>query len=48
MQVSINVDDPALLDGLEPAHCDGIGLTRTEFLFHRNGGPADETAQYQV
>jgi len=37
--VMINVDDPALLDGVDAAHCDGIGLTRTEFLFY--GGEND-------
>ncbi len=29
----VNVDDPTLLATLDPRHCDGIGLTRTEFLF---------------
>ncbi len=31
--VLVNVDDPSLLATLDPGHCDGIGLTRTEFLF---------------
>ncbi len=31
--VLVNVDDPALLATLDPRHFDGIGLTRTEFLF---------------
>ena len=43
VQVLINVDDPALLDGLDPAHCDGIGLTRTEFLFQGTELPDEET-----
>ena len=33
--VLVNVDDPDLLDRLSPAVCDGVGLTRTEFLFER-------------
>ena len=47
VHVYINVDDPALLEGLDPAHCDGIGLTRTEFLFQGKELP-DEEQQYQV
>jgi phosphotransferase system enzyme I (PtsI) len=47
VHVTINVDDPSLLDGLDPAHCDGIGLTRTEFLFQGKELP-DEEQQYQV
>jgi phosphotransferase system enzyme I (PtsI) len=45
VHVYVNVDDPALLDGLDPAHCDGIGLTRTEFLFQGRELP-DEEQQY--
>jgi phosphoenolpyruvate-protein phosphotransferase (PTS system enzyme I) len=44
----INVDDPALLESLSPEHCDGIGLTRTEFLFYNRAELPDEEAQYQV
>jgi phosphotransferase system enzyme I (PtsI) len=47
VHVLVNVDDPALLEGLDPAHCDGIGLTRTEFLFRGKELP-DEEQQYQV
>jgi len=47
VQVLINVDDPSLLDGVSPAHCDGIGLTRTEFLF-RDGRLPDEESQFAV
>jgi phosphotransferase system enzyme I (PtsI) len=43
VRVMINVDDPGVLDGLEPEICDGIGLTRTEFLFAE--GAPDEAAQ---
>ena len=44
--VQINVADPAELDGLDPALCDGIGLTRTELLFPASGGLPDEDTQY--
>lgn len=43
IDVLINVDDPRVLEGLDPAICDGIGLTRTEFLF--TNGMMDETTQ---
>ena len=48
VEVMINVDEPSLLDTLEPAHCDGIGLTRTEFLFHGGGALPDEARQLAV
>lgn len=44
--VHINVSDPDELDGLDPATCDGVGLVRTELLFHRSAGLPDEEAQY--
>jgi phosphoenolpyruvate-protein phosphotransferase (PTS system enzyme I) len=43
--VQINVDGEGVLEGLTPESCDGIGLTRTEFLFH--GGLVDEETQYR-
>lgn len=46
IRVLINVDDPSILDGLDPEICDGIGLTRTEFLFSE--GPPDEETQLQA
>ena len=46
--VLINVADPAELETLDPAGCDGIGLVRTEFLFHRGGRLPDEESQYRV
>jgi phosphotransferase system enzyme I (PtsI) len=42
IEVLINVDDPRVLDDVDPAICDGVGLTRTEFLF-RDGVPDEET-----
>lgn len=46
--VLVNVADPAELDGLDPATTDGIGLVRTEFLFHGHAGLPDEAAQFAV
>ena len=43
VKVMVNIDDPAILGTLDPAICDGVGLTRTEFLF-QHGAP-DEAAQ---
>ena len=45
VQVLLNVDDPSRLAGVDPSCCDGIGLTRTEFLFHRAAGLPDEETQ---
>ena len=45
IQVLVNVDDPSRLAGIEASFCDGIGLTRTEFLFHRAAGLPDEETQ---
>ncbi len=44
----INVAAPAELDGIDPSICDGIGLVRTEFLFHDQPHLPDEEEQYQV
>ncbi len=46
--VYLNVDDPAQLADVDPAHCDGIGLARSEFLFPGEDGPPDEERQYRV
>ena len=46
--VFINVADPGEIETLDPASCDGIGLVRTEFLFHRQGRLPDEESQYRV
>lgn len=42
--VMINVDEPGILSDVAVSHCDGVGLTRTEFLF-RDGVLPDEEAQ---
>ncbi len=46
--VCVNIADPAEIDRLDPASCDGVGLVRTEFLFSGKGGLPDEEAQYRV
>jgi phosphotransferase system enzyme I (PtsI) len=46
--VMINIAEPDELDRLDPAICDGIGLVRTEFLFHGSSGLPDEDAQYRA
>lgn len=44
IRVLANIDAPKLLEGLAPEICDGVGLTRTEFLF-QGGRQPDEEAQ---
>jgi phosphotransferase system enzyme I (PtsI) len=44
----LNIADPAELNGLDPAICDGIGLVRTEFLFHEGHELPDEKHQYAI
>lgn len=46
VSVMINVAGPEELDALDPAICAGIGLVRTEFLFHH--GIPDEEMQYRA
>jgi len=48
VQVCLNVDDPAILESLDPGTCDGIGLTRSEFLFFADTGLPDEETQFQA
>jgi len=33
VKIMVNIDEPDRLDALSPEFCDGVGLTRTEFLF---------------
>jgi phosphotransferase system enzyme I (PtsI) len=44
----LNIVGAEELARLDREICDGIGLFRTEFLFHGGGGPPDEDAQYAV
>jgi phosphoenolpyruvate-protein phosphotransferase (PTS system enzyme I) len=47
ISLCINIADPAELDSVDPTHCDGIGLVRTELLFEGRALP-DELTQFSV
>jgi phosphotransferase system enzyme I (PtsI) len=47
VNVLINVADGSELDQIDVAHCDGIGLVRTELLLRSKEDLADEEKQYQ-
>jgi len=42
VRVLLNVSDPGELEHLDPAVCDGVGLVRTELLFHGGALPGEE------
>jgi phosphotransferase system enzyme I (PtsI) len=42
VKVLVNIDEPDRLDALSPEICDGVGLTRTEFLFPGGHQPDEE------
>lgn len=46
--IMINAAGPDELSLLDPAICDGIGLVRSEFLFHDGGSLPDEETQYRA
>ena len=46
--VQINVADPGELGQIDVDSCDGVGLVRTEFLFHQNDVLPSETEQFDV
>lgn len=48
VRVMINVAGPGDVENLDPGHVDGIGLVRTEFLFHGRDRLPDEEEQYRV
>src|SRR5712692_11784799 len=48
VRVMINVTGLAELEDLDPAHVDGIGLMRTEFLFQGREKLPTEEEQYQI
>lgn len=48
VMVMINAAGPDELQPLDPAMCDGIGLVRSEFLFHDGARLPDEETQYQA
>lgn len=45
VRVYVNIDDPRRFANIDPSTCDGVGLTRTEFLFYGSGGLPDEETQ---
>ena len=47
IQVLVNVDDPTGLASVDPSHCDGIGLARTELLFHGADDRPGEQTQFE-
>jgi phosphotransferase system enzyme I (PtsI) len=42
VKILVNIDEPDRLDALSPEICDGVGLTRTEFLFPGGHQPDEE------
>ncbi len=48
VEVHLNIADPTELESLDPATCDGIGLVRTELLFHGRKGLPGENEQAAV
>lgn len=48
VRVMINVAGPGDVEALDPSHVDGIGLVRTEFLFHGRDHLPNEEEQYRV
>ncbi|HXL83339.1 MAG TPA: phosphoenolpyruvate--protein phosphotransferase [Casimicrobiaceae bacterium] len=48
IRIMLNIADPRELADLDPTICDGIGLVRTEFLFHDRQRLPDEEQQYAV
>ena len=46
VRVQVNIADPADVDAIDIAACDGVGLMRTEFLFGKASGLPDEETQY--
>ena len=48
VRIMINVTGLAELRNIDPAHVDGIGLMRTEFLFQGREKLPTEEEQYQI
>jgi phosphotransferase system enzyme I (PtsI) len=48
VKVMINVANPTETEAIDIAHCDGIGLMRTEFLFRNGRRLPDEEEQYRA
>ncbi|MBT3359622.1 MAG: phosphoenolpyruvate--protein phosphotransferase [Rhodospirillales bacterium] len=48
IRVGLNMVSSIELDHVDPTHCDGIGLVRTEYLFQRGRGLPNEKTQFAV
>ncbi|MFO1090711.1 MAG: phosphoenolpyruvate--protein phosphotransferase [Hyphomicrobiales bacterium] len=48
VKVLVNVGSPADVERIDVSTCDGIGLMRTEFLFHDGHPMPDEETQYRA
>ena len=48
VRVNVNIASADELDALDPRHCDGIGLFRSEFLFGEGPDFPDEDTQYRI
>ncbi len=48
IQVMINIVGPEELENIDPGHCDGIGLMRSEFLFRDGEALPNEERQYRI
>ena len=48
IQVMINIVGPDELEIIDPSHCDGIGLMRSEFLFRNGEALPTEEQQYRI
>ena len=46
IHVGLNMVSLGELEGVDPTHCDGIGLVRTEYLFQRTRGVPNEKTQF--
>jgi phosphotransferase system enzyme I (PtsI) len=42
IKILVNIDEPGMLNTLSPDICDGVGLTRTEFLFKDGHRPGED------
>lgn len=42
VRIMVNIDEPDRLETLSPSHCDGVGLTRTEFMFTARHLPGED------
>jgi phosphotransferase system enzyme I (PtsI) len=42
VKILVNIDEPDRLASIAAEHCDGVGLTRTEFLFKDGEQPGEE------